>query len=223
MSISSVNTYDSSSTTTTTSSSSTSLDLTSSDFITLMVQQLQNQNPLDPTDTDTYMSQLVSFASYDTESSINDQLSTIVDSLDSTVSDNGLGYIGYTVNATGSTTTLADGEATWTYTLDSDAADTTITIYDEDGNEVWSGDGETDAGTYTFSWDGVTSDGTQLEDGGQYTIEVSATDEDGDDVSGSTTIVGKVTGLDVEDGDSMLMIGDASVAVENVISILSED
>ncbi len=223
MSISSVNTYDSSSTTTTTSSSSSSLDLTSSDFITLMVQQLQNQNPLDPTDTDTYMQQLVSFASYDTESSINDQLSTIVDSLDSTVSDNGLGYIGYTVNATGSTTSLADGEATWTYTLDSDAADTTITIYDEDGNEVWSGDGETDAGTYTFSWDGVTSDGTQLEDGGQYTIEVTATDEDGDDVSGSTTIIGKVTGLDVEDDDSMLMIGDASVAVENVISILSED
>lgn len=222
MSISTVNSYVSTETTSSDTSSSSSLDITSSDFLTLMVEQLQNQNPLDPTDTDSYMDKLVAYASYDTQSEINDQLTEIVDTISGSLSSSGLGYLGQTVEATGNTTTLADGSATWSYTLDEEASSVTVSITDEDGNVVWSDSGETSAGQHYLTWDGTTSDGTQLEDGGVYTISVEATDEDGNDISGETTVVGTVTGIDVSDGDTVLMIGDASVLVDNVQSIATQ-
>lgn len=222
MSISTVNTYVDTSTTSSSTSSSSSLEITSSDFLNLMVEQLQNQNPLDPTDTDSYLDKLVSYASYDTQTSINDQLTSIVDTLSSTISSSGLGYIGQTVEATGNTTTLTDGSAEWSYTLDDEASSVTVNILDEDGNTVWSGDGETSAGKHTVSWDGTTSDGTQLDDGGTYTLKVEATDEDGNDVSGETTVIGTVTGVDVSDGETVLKIGNASVLVDNVQSISAQ-
>lgn len=225
MSISSVNYYTSTSSTSTSTSSSSSssseLGITSSDFLQLMVEQLQNQSPLDPADTDSYLDKLVAYASYDTQSAIADNLDSITSTLSSTLSSSGLGYIGQTVEVTGSTTSLEDSSAEWTYTLDSNAASTTINILDENGDVVWTGSGETDAGTHSFSWDGTTTDGTQLEDGGTYTLSIEATDSDGDSIDGSTTVIGKVTGLDVSDDDSLLKIGDASFSVENVLQILA--
>lgn len=222
MSISSVNYYTSASTSTTSSSSSSSsLGITSSDFLQLMVEQLQNQSPLDPADTDSYLDKLVSYASYDTETAIADSLESITSTLSSTLSSSGLGYIGQTVEVTGSTTTLTDGSAEWTYTLDSNASSTTINVLNEDGDVVWTGTGETGAGTHSFTWDGTTTDGTQLEDGGTYTLSVDATDSDGDAVDGSTTVIGTVTGIDVSGDDSLLMIGNASFSVDNVRQILA--
>jgi flagellar basal-body rod modification protein FlgD len=48
-------------TTTSTSSSSTSssTDITSSDFLTLLVAEMQNQDPTQPTDPNAYIQQLV--------------------------------------------------------------------------------------------------------------------------------------------------------------------
>ncbi|ADZ72380.1 flagellar hook assembly protein FlgD [Polymorphum gilvum] len=219
MTISTVNSYSYATSSSSTGSSSSTLGLTSSDFLSLMLTQLQNQNPLDPTDTDTYLDRMVSYASYDTQTEISEQLSSIASSVSQMISGSGLGYLGQTVEAYGNTTTLADGAATWGYSLESTASEVTITIYDESGKSVWSGAGETGAGSHYFSWDGITSSGTQLEDGGSYTISVTATDASGNDVSGSTTVIGKVTGIDVDNGSSVLKIGDASVLVGNILTI----
>ncbi|PTW59332.1 flagellar basal-body rod modification protein FlgD [Breoghania corrubedonensis] len=221
MTISTVNSYSATTTTTTSSSSSSSLGLTSEDFLELMLEQLQSQNPLDPTDTDTYLDRMVSYASYDTQNSISEQLGTLVDSVDSMISGSGLGYLGTTVEAYGNTTSLQDGSATWGYSLESDAESTTITITDSDGNTVWTGDGETDSGSHTFTWDGTTTDGTQLADGGSYTISVNATDADGDAIDGTTTVTGLVTGIDSSSGETVLQIGGAEIQVDNILSIQS--
>lgn len=186
-----------------------------------MLEQLQSQNPLDPTDTDTYLDRMVSYASYDTQNSISEQLGTLVDSVDSMISGSGLGYLGTTVEAYGNTTSLQDGSATWGYSLESDAESTTITITDSDGNTVWTGDGETDSGSHTFTWDGTTTDGTQLADGGSYTISVNATDADGDAIDGTTTVTGLVTGIDSSSGETVLQIGGAEIQVDNILSIQS--
>lgn len=73
-----------STTTSSTSSSSTNAvsSLSTSDFLTLLVEQLQNQNPLSPTDTDKMMSEMVSFASYQQQQDTNTSLATISSTLD---------------------------------------------------------------------------------------------------------------------------------------------
>ncbi|KND18386.1 flagellar hook capping protein FlgD [Pannonibacter phragmitetus] len=220
MSISTLNSYSSaSSTTTSSSSSSNSLGLTSADFLSLMLQQLQNQNPLDPTDTDTYLDRMVSYASFDTQTAISEQLTSLSANVASVISSSGLGYLGQTVEAYGNTNTLTDGSATWGYTLDQSAESVTISIYDESGTKVWSGEGGTEAGSHSFTWDGTTTSGTQLEDGGVYTISISATDSSGSEIDGTTTVKGTVTGVDTSGTSSVLKIGGASVLVSNVISI----
>lgn len=208
------------STTTTSATSSASASLSTSDFLTLIVAELQNQNPLDPTDTTEFMNQLVSYASYDQQQTMNTNLSALVTSMNSMLSSNGLGYIGQTIEAKGDTTTLQDGSASWGYSLTSEAANTTITVSDQSGNAVWTGSGETASGSHTFTWDGTTTAGGTAPDG-DYTISVSATNASGTSVLDYTTVIGKVTGIDSSSGTTLLTVGDTTVPMSNVINVKS--
>ena len=68
-----------SSTTSTTSSNSTAgLADNFQTFLTLLTTQLQNQNPLDPLDTNQFTAQLVQFAQVEQQLKANDQLSSLV-------------------------------------------------------------------------------------------------------------------------------------------------
>ena len=79
MSITSVSSTTASITSSTSSASST---FSSDDFLYLLVEQLQNQDPLNPTDTSEVMSQMVSYASFEQAAQSNDTLSSISATLD---------------------------------------------------------------------------------------------------------------------------------------------
>jgi flagellar basal-body rod modification protein FlgD len=166
------------------------------------------------------MNQLVSYASYDQQQTMNTNLSSLVSSMNTMLASNGIGYIGKTVEAKGDTTTLQNGQATWGYSLTSDASNVAITVKDQSGNTVWTGSGETSSGAHTFTWDGTTSSGTKLTSG-DYTIQVTAANASGSSVLGYTTIVGQVTGLDSSSGSTLLTVGDTTVAMDTVIGIKS--
>lgn len=68
-------------TTSTTSSSSSSLKLGTTDFLKLMMTQLENQNPLDPSDPDEFTSQLATYSSLEQQISMNDTLTTMSDTM----------------------------------------------------------------------------------------------------------------------------------------------
>ncbi|MES0885270.1 flagellar hook assembly protein FlgD [Roseibium sp. SCP14] len=223
MTISTVNSYsDVSSTSSTTTSNDARTTIDSDEFLMLMVEQLQNQDPTNPTDTNEYVSQMVDYASFETQTQISDQLNSITDVLSSYMNSQGLGYLGQTVEAVGNTTSLQDGQAQWSYTLDSEAESVSINILDEDGNTVYSAEGETGAGSHSFAWDGVTSDGEQLEDGGQYTIQVEALDGEGNEISGYTTVIAEVTAVDASGDEAVLGIGDSSVLLDNVLAVVAK-
>ena len=64
----------SSSTTSTSGTSSTNMNLTANDFITMMVTQLQNQDPLNPTDNNQWMSQLAQFSALEQMNNVSSSL-----------------------------------------------------------------------------------------------------------------------------------------------------
>ena len=70
----------------TTSSSSQSSSMSTEDFLSLLVTQLQNQDPLDPTDTNELLNQMVSFADYQQQLDMSDTLSSISSTLDAIAS-----------------------------------------------------------------------------------------------------------------------------------------
>ncbi|WOH79651.1 FlgD immunoglobulin-like domain containing protein [Bradyrhizobium sp. BEA-2-5] len=207
--------------TTSSASSSASMGMSSTDFLNLLVSELQNQNPLDATSTTDLVNQLTSYANFTSQQSINSNLSSLASSFSSLVTLNSVNYIGHTVEAKSNTAELTNGSATFGYSLTSAASNVAITIQDSSGNTVWSGKGTGTAGSNTFTWNGQTSDGTQLKDGGQYTIQVTATDSAGNSLLSYTTMTGTVTGIDASGSTPSLLVNGVPVSAANIIGVTS--
>src|SRR5512144_1543661 len=65
-------------------------------FLTLLTTQLQNQNPLDPLDTNQFTQQLVQFAGVEQQLKTNDTLSTLVSLQQTAQATQALNFVGKT-------------------------------------------------------------------------------------------------------------------------------
>ena len=188
-------------------------------FLTLLVAQLQHQDPLNPLDSTDFTAQLAQFSSLEQLFKVNENLADIQESVNTQENGDILGYIGKTVKATGNTIFVNDGKIeSGTYALE-DRADVTAFIYDSDGIEVRRlYPGRQDPGEHEISWDGRDNAGDMVEDG-IYAFEVEARDEGGLIVPYNTYLTGEVTGVTYEGGIAYLMIGDKLVTPENIIEV----
>src|SRR5438445_12901448 len=96
-------------------------------FLTLLTTQLQNQNPLDPLDTNQFTQQLVQFAGVEQQLRQNDQLKTLIAIEKSTQSTQALAYVGNTVAVDGSKAQFDGSSATWNINAPADS-NVTVTI-----------------------------------------------------------------------------------------------
>jgi len=184
-------------------------------FLQLLTTQLQNQNPLDPLDTNQFTQQLVQFSSVEQQLKTNDYLAKLVDASATDRAASAGGYLGATITADGSTTTLANGQATWNLSLNKPATKATINIVNASGETVFTSTQAMAAGSDSYTWDGRTSDGS-LVTGGQYTIKIDATDAAGQPVTVSSEISGKVDAVDLSGDTPILKIGSISVSLDKV-------
>lgn len=187
-------------------------------FLNLLVTQLENQDPLDPLDPNEFTSQLVQFASVEQQIYQNQNLEDMLELQQASLLGTIVGYIGSQVEVQGSTLSLSNGSSQFSYSLETSAASTTITIQDEAGQTVFFTDGETDAGKHEFTWDGTDNFGFPLEDGA-YTLSVNSLDPEGAPVNVSTTVVGVVSGVSTESGQTLLSVGNAQYSVDQILSI----
>lgn len=208
-----------------TGSSSTSNSTSSSQvttayntFITLLTSQLQHQDPLNPTNTDTFTQELIQLSGVEQQLTTNQTLSSMNSDLTTITQANGLGYVGKSVTASGATSPLQSGAAKWDYTLNSSAQAVTLNVKDSNGNTVYSTTGNPASGEHSFSWNGTTSSGNTVSSG-DYTLSVAATDTRGNPVSTTTNMVGQVTGVDTSGGSTQLLVGDIGVPIANVTAI----
>jgi flagellar basal-body rod modification protein FlgD len=183
---------------------------------------LKNQNPINPTDTDQMTQELIGLSQLEQQMSSNTLLSSMKSSLNDISAANGLGYIGSSVVANGSTAPLVNDSATWDYTLANTAKTTTLTIENSSGQTVWTGTGSTASGSHTLNWDGLATNGTTQEAAGAYTLYVSAVDSSGKAITTSTQITGTVTGVDNSSGSANLILGNSvTVAQSSVVGVSS--
>lgn len=202
------------------SSSSASTQVTNAynTFITLLTSQLQHQDPLNPTNTDTFTQELIQLSGVEQQLTTNQTLSSMNSDLSTITQANGLGYVGKTVTASGSTSPLQNGQAQWDYTLNSSAQSVTLNVRDSNGNTVYSTSGNAASGEHSFSWNGTSSSGATVSSG-DFTLSVTATDTSGNSVSTTTNMVGQVTGVDTSGGATQLQVGDIQVPIGNVTAI----
>lgn len=187
-------------------------------FLNLLVTQLKNQDPLDPLDANEFTSQLVQFASVEQQIYQNANLEKLLALQQTSQISSMVDFIGHTVEATGKQVPLEDKKAEFTYTLDTNSAETLINIKDASGITVFAGDGETDTGKHTFTWDGL-SLGTMPQPEGVYTVTVTAFDPLRNLQDVEQTVFGRVTGSGAKDGEVSLFLGDIKVPMDDVLSV----
>jgi flagellar basal-body rod modification protein FlgD len=187
-------------------------------FLTLLTTQLQNQNPLDPLDTNQFTQQLVEFAGVQQQINTNDSLTTLVSLQQTAQSTQALGFVGKTASVDGSTTALTNSSATWNLSVPSNS-NVTLNITSSSGQTVFTGNYSVTAGSnQPFTWNGKGSDGTQWPDG-QYKLTATAADSAGNSVAVSTQIQGVVNSVDLTKSPPLLSINGQSYTVSQIKSI----
>jgi flagellar basal-body rod modification protein FlgD len=188
-------------------------------FLTLLTTQLQNQNPLDPLDTNQFTQQLVQFASVEQQMNMNTQLQTLVSLQQTAQNSQALGFVGKTVTVTGTTAPLTNGQAQWTFNP-ANPATATFTVTDSTGQTVFSKTGTVQPGTQAFNWNGLDSSGRQWADG-NYTLSITATGADGKSVAIPTTVTGMVNSVDLTQSPPLLSIGGQTYTLNQILSVES--
>ena len=193
-------------------------ELTSTDFLTLLLAQMQHQDPTEPMDTSQMVDQMTQYSQLSTMSEINGKMDTLAASIDSMASSYGLEYLGKKIEARGYTLNKSGENISDMYiTLDGDAANLTVNIYDSTGKIVDSRlYSDVEAGTIAFEWDGLDYKKNTVADGNYY-VFVSATDADGAKLTTSTTTTGTVTGVSqASDGVWLTLADGRTVKMSNV-------
>ena len=185
-----------------------------STFLTLLTEQLKNQDPLEPLDTNEFTSQLVEFASGEADIETHAHLETLISLQESNASAGAVDYLGKTVSVFGDEATLADGSALWSYDVDAGAENVLVEVLSSSGSVVYSEAGEISAGRHDFTWTGQALDGTTQPDG-VYRLRVSAEDGDGAPVSTNTVSRQTVEKVNFEESDGATVTLNDILFVEN--------
>lgn len=187
-------------------------------FLGLLVTQLENQDPLDPMKANEFTNQLVQFSTVEQAIATNDKLDQMLQAQSGNRATQAVNFIGKTIEMNGSQVSLEDGEATFGYTLEQQAAGGSLLITDETGETVKTVPIDTDAGKHTYTWDG-SLDGGGTADDGVYNIQVRAVDEDKKTVQATTQTRGEVTGFEIRDGEIYLNVDELEVQFDQVTAV----
>jgi flagellar basal-body rod modification protein FlgD len=174
-------------------------------FLQLLTTQLQNQNPLDPLDTNQFTQQLVQFAQVEQQLNMNTSLSTLISLQQSSEATSSVSLLGQTVTVSGATATMNNGQAAWTFSSPSTGT-ATVNITDSTGATVFSATAPIQSGAQSYTWNGVGTNGSQYTSG-NYTIAITAKDANSQPITVSTDATGTVDSIDVTQNPPILTIG----------------
>lgn len=177
-------------------------------FMTLLVTQLRNQDPMNPMDNSQMTSQLAQINTVSGIQDLNTTLRTINGQIDTGQTLQATALIGKGVLVPGDRV-LVGGDGTTTpfgLELDVPADSVQVSIVDGTGKAVRSFDlGAQSGGLQSFSWDGTLSDGTPAAQGA-YTVTVKAT-QGGQPVNVTGLSYALVTGISNVKNGPLLDLG----------------
>ncbi len=192
-------------------------------FLTMLVTQLQHQDPLSPMEGTDFTAQLAQFSTLESQFNTLDELKAIKDLLKEGSSPDLQDYIGKEVIGEIDAIEVANGSAFGGYYALTSPGNVVITIENGDGNIVKTlHPGQKEQGEYSISWDGKDDSGNILDDG-SYKYSVAATDEDGMYYNVQTTVSGIVNGVVYNNGTGYLQVKNTFVRPESVIKISSSE
>jgi len=183
------------------------------EFLSLLVAQLQNQDPLSPLDSADFSAQLAQFSSLEQLMQINQRLDGLGEKQDDATLDP-VALLGREVGAAGSRVAVADGDASQLGYELATPGTVTVEVRNAAGNLVAQKTiGEQAAGRHVLDLDEAL-DGALAD--GSYEVRVSVAAGGGAPQTVATQVRGVVTGVDLNRTPPVLLIGDLEVQLSDV-------
>ncbi len=170
-------------------------------FLTLLVAQLQNQDPTNPMDNAQMTSQMAQISTVSGIEKLNDTVQSVTSQFASMQMLQGATMIGHTVLSEGNALNLTDkGQGSAAFDLEGSAANVTVTITTAGGQLVDTMElGSAAAGRNYFTWDGSNYNG----DTSNLRFKVSASNGDAA-VKATTLSSNAVVATSIANGSLML-------------------
>jgi flagellar basal-body rod modification protein FlgD len=194
------------------------LSKNSDTFLKLLTTQLQNQDPLSPTNANEFTNQLVQFTQAEQQIKTNSKLDNLLSAFTTSQFGSALSYVGKRIEAKGDKLELVGGAGDMAYTLEKAATNVQVAIYDATGSMVRVMEGAKSAGLNRIKWDGKNSTGATQPDG-VYRYAIVAKDTKGAAIKSETRTVGAVSTVDQGSDGIILGVGKTAVKLGDVLSI----
>jgi flagellar basal-body rod modification protein FlgD len=204
----------------TSTGSSAALDFTGNfnTFLTLLTTQLQNQDPLSPMDSNTFTQQLVEFSQVEQQIDTNNNLQSLIQLQTAGETIQSMPLVGDQIEYNSATAPLSDGNADFSYTMPSNAANVTLAVTNSGGNVVYSTTGATSAGQHSFVWNGENYAGENMPNG-PYTLNVMATDANNNSITATVQSLGTVTSVAVSNGQPSFILDGITVPMSELVTV----
>ncbi len=187
------------------------------DFMTLLVAQIKNQDPMSPMDNAEFTSQITQFTMLDEMKSMNARLEEnllVGQTINNTAM---LGLVGKSVTVEGNKVWMADGEPSESVLAADGSGTVVIEVTDDTGHVVASYRKPIERGLNDVTWDGKLENGELAGDG---TYSMSVTPGDGsEDVAFTTLMTGPVEGLRYENNTAVVIIGGVEFYVSDIYKV----
>ena len=187
-------------------------------FLQLLTTQLQNQNPLDPLDTNQFTQQLVQFAQVEQQMKSNDQLSTLISLEASAQSATALTLSAPPWWSTARPPSSPMAARPGTSMSPSRPPPPSPSRIRQRPDRLYR-HLHINPGNQPFTWNGQGNDGTQWPDG-SYTITIAAVDANKQPVGVSTEIQATVDSVDLTQNPPVLSINGQNYTIDKIKKIV---
>jgi len=190
-------------------------------FLNLLITQLKNQDPLNPTDANQMTAQLSQISTVSGIEKLNASMEKLLGSYTGTQNMQAAAMIGKTVLTAGNALQLGADGALGGIQLTGAADKATITIKDSAGKVVQTQSlKDLKAGVMNFVWDGKSDTGADLPDG-NYTFSVQAVRGDAE-VEAVALQAGTVNAVTLAaEGTSLQLANNKTVAYSDILQIMN--
>jgi flagellar basal-body rod modification protein FlgD len=194
-------------------------ELGQGDFLKLLVTQLKQQDPLNPTNNTEFVAQLAQFSQLEQSVKQAQLLQRSLDAQAASLQFTLLPMVGHRVGLDMPLVQVGQGPATIRYALDKDAAKVSINVLDQQGQVIRTLEyGGRPSGFNVAEWDGKDQNG-MLVPPGVYRYGLSATDSQGASVTSQGRAQLTVSGIRMEEGVAKLVVGDLTINPSDVVEL----
>ncbi len=191
-------------------------------FLTMLVAQLQNQDPLNPMDGTDFSAQLAQFSQLEQLMNLNDSMDNLAGSFSTGSERDLMSYLGKQVSGNVDSMQVENGAVSGGFFNLPQNAEVIINITDADGKTIKTlHEGTQASGAHLVEWDGTDDDGKAVDDG-TYKYSVLANTGSGYEEL-PTNVTGTVEGVAYSNGNPYLVVQGVLIDPDSLTSVYNAD